>query len=219
MGPTATSMPGGSPGSTGGGSTVSGNGGRSTDEILFGKDYTPDPEAAKIEVRGGLDYTSRTLGGLRGQGSDVFARQAQAAEQLGQIAAGDRMGAGELAARRAGSQALAQQAALAAGARGYGAGAARQAAMRNQALLATDVAGAASRAAATEQMAARQAQAQILAQQAGQQQAAQQMIDARRLAELQARMQQESNLAGVAGADVGLAPYALQAGGAALGAA
>lgn len=179
-------------------------------DFWLGKQYKPDPNASRIAGRAGLEADYGRLTGLNGR--NVFDQRQALADQLQRVASGQEAGAGELAAKRAGQAAIANQMAMAASARGYGAMNASRQAARNSAQIGGSTAGEATRAALQDQAAARQLQSGLLAGMSQDQLTAMAARGDLRAREMLARMQQESNLAAEAAQDVGLLPGLLDAG-------
>lgn len=157
----------------------------------FGGDperYTPDPNAARLENAGQLRGFGRRVLTPAISGRSVAGPGAQAQTQLlsrlGQIATGEQMGAGEMAARRQGATAIANQAGQAMGARGIGASAVAANAARNAAMLGTEVAGRAGESALGDQAAANQLLGSVAGQNVAQQLQARGMDDAQAMAAL-----------------------------------
>ena len=159
-------------------------------DFLYGTNPKIDPNATRLEGRDVLDTDLANVGGTR-YGRQVQADRFGLARQLRAVAAGDAAGAGEMAAARAGDRAIAAQRSLAAGARGFGAGAGGAAAQRAVAMAAGDAAGNASQAALADQQNARAMQAAVLQGMTQDQLAALGQTGALRQAELGARTQQE----------------------------
>lgn len=107
-------------------------------------------------------------------------------QRLGQVATGEQMGAGEMALRRQGAVAQANQAGAAMGARGLGANAVAANAARNAAAMGTEIAGRAGEAALGDQAAANQLLGQVAGQNVGQSLQARGMDDAQAMAALDA---------------------------------
>lgn len=157
-------------------------------EFWQGEDYTPDPNSARLEnaqaLRGyGGQVLGRTMGG-RAVTAPGAAAQEQLMQRLGQVSTGEQMGAGEMAARRQGATAVANQAGMAMGARGLGANAVAANAARNAGAIGTEVAGRAGEAALGDQAAANQLLGQVSGQNVGQSLQARGMDDAQVMAAL-----------------------------------
>lgn len=99
--------------------------------------------------------------------NDVRAREMALADSLGRVASGQEMGAGELAARRAGTAATSQAIGAGMMARGPGAAGGARAAARAAAQIGLGTAGNAAGAALSDQSAARGQLAQVLGQTGG----------------------------------------------------
>lgn len=179
-------------------------------DFWLGKQYTPDKAASNIEGRAGLETDYGRLTGLDGR--DVFDQRQALADQLQRVATGQEAGAGELAAKRAGQQAMANQMAMAASARGYGAMNAARNAARNVAQIGGATAGDAQRAALQDQAQARGQLGGMLEGMSRDQLTAMAARGDLRAKEMLGRMQQEGFLAQEAASDVGMLPGLLDAG-------
>lgn len=120
-----------------------------------------DPEAARVEGRGGLESDYRRIGGV---GQNLADRSLADLDRLGAVASGEREGAGEMASRRAESRNRAAQISLARSATGYGSAGAGRRAARSLATMATDASGSAAQAAAGDQDRARQMRLALMGQ-------------------------------------------------------
>lgn len=144
----------------------------------FKTDLSKDPRLehgnlVRSELLNGLDSVrgraapqarGATVGQISryGGGGQFRSQLAGLSDRLGAIASGQQMGAGELAARRAGAAAAAQQQGFARSQRGAGAALAARTAARNTADIGLGTAGQAQQAALQDQQAALAQQGQVL---------------------------------------------------------
>ena len=133
---------------------------------------------------------------------DFRQRQLATADRLQGVLTGEEAGAGELAARRAGQRAMAQQMAAANMARGSNAALAARSAAGNMGRIGTDMAGQAQQAAMQDQMAAQAQLGQILGQGRGQDVQTAQMMAQQQQMRDQARLQALQQMFGISDAEM-----------------
>lgn len=164
------------------------------DELEFG-DELRDLGFGEIDRVRGRDTPQIGRTDLDFSRQDAFRqRQFELADRLGRVASGQEAGAGELAARRGTARAVATQAAMARGGQGQNAALAARQASRNTANLGLAGAGQAQEAALRDQERANQVLAGVLGQGRGQDigmaTSDAQLQQARRMAQVQAELQQ-----------------------------